>query len=162
MNDNSDNQTKGSASIHFVNGSDQLTEFLANQSTNQNLTSSTNSGTQLKIDVSESDNQLNQLQSDQIDGLNDFHNQNLHSEPYETSPKTTITSTVVKDTVILNQPASYHNRELESSAFCTINSNGIENESEHSNSNSHKPANFVNKNAETYDKYEFAIPLPFR
>lgn len=143
------NANSNLASVHFINGNDQLRcEFVP----------SSPQSSKLAEDYDELENgqsEGNQLNASQFDSTIDSS---------EHSPRTT-SSPIMPDKQ-MRSPAAihkpHHNDEI-SSSFCQISSNGRidTDDSYRATSTSPSTSNVINKNAESYEKYDFAIPLPF-
>ena len=142
------NEDKNSTSVHFINGDNQLRcEFMPHQSRQAVVDEIDSRHNDLQNEM-----QINrQQQQDQMNEKN-YHqqiNQQSNSGSTNNSPNET------KKFAIAHQPLLQHTNDEISSSFCTINTNGKLDESSVINNNNR------NVDSNNYERYDFAIPLPF-
>lgn len=138
------------ASVHFTNGNEQLRcEFVPSPLMQQSDGRAVEEDDEL---ANGEQQEIHRLTASQFDSAPDSS---------EHSPRTS--SSPIMPGNQLRSPAAnrkpHHNDEI-SSSFCQINSNGrIDADDSYRASTS--TSNVINKNAESYEKYDFAIPLPY-
>lgn len=135
-------------SVHFINGNEQLRcEFVPSPMHQSRVVEEDE-----EMQDEEQQETAHQLTATQLD---------LSGSLNEHSPRTT-SSPIMPDNQ-LQSPVrlrkAHPNDEI-SSSFCQINPNGRI-DADDSYRASPSTSNVINKNAESYEKYDFAIPLPF-
>ena len=133
------------ASVHFINGNDQLQcEF--GPSHPSRLVADDDDE-----EMQDAEQQTHQLTATPLD---------TSGSSTEHSPRTT--SSPIQPGNQLQSPATLrkHTDEI-SSSFCQINPNGRIDADDGYRTSPSGASNVINKNAENYEKYDFAVPLPF-